>query len=216
MSKLWGGRFQKKLDKKAEEFSRSIQYDYKLAEFDIIGSLCQIEIIKKAKIITKKEYLLMRKGLDSLLKDLERGNLKIDLNAEDIHSVIQDALLKKIGKTALKLQTARSRNDQVAFDTKMFSLKSLYDLAIEASLLLKALKSSLTKNADLILPGFTHMQHAMPVSLENHFGAYEQMIKRDIEIVAEDVGGHVGRSVLFDMRDGSVVVRTINIGRKKY
>ncbi|MDD4203087.1 MAG: argininosuccinate lyase [Candidatus Omnitrophica bacterium] len=180
MTKLWGGRFAKKIDPKAESFSRSIQYDHKLAEFDILGSLCQIEIIKKANIITAKEYNLMKKGLNILLKDLENGKFDIDFNAEDIHSVVQDALLKKIGKTALKLHTARSRNDQVLFDTKMFSLKSLYDLVIEASYLIKSLKNTIQANKDLILPGFTHMQHAMPVSLENHFGAYQQMIKRDV------------------------------------
>jgi len=178
--KLWGGRFAKKINKEAEEFSRSIHYDHKLAEFDILGSLYQIEILLKAKLISKAEYKKMEKGLEDLYKDFTEGKFKIDLKAEDIHSVVQDALLKKIGKTALKLHTARSRNDQVAFDTKMFTIKSIYDVVVEASTLINALNELSKKYEKLIIPGFTHMQHAMPVSVTNHLGSYKQMIERDI------------------------------------
>jgi len=181
MTKLWGGRFQKKTNILVEQFSNSISFDCLLAQYDCIGSLKHIDVLKKAKLLTAAEHQKLSQGLKRILKSIETGAFTIDLSFEDIHSYIQHLLEKDkaVGKVALKLHTCRSRNDQVLFDTKLYCLTNI--LKTEKALigLLQALEKFAGKNADLVMPGYTHLQHAMPVSVSQVIMAYATMLERD-------------------------------------
>ncbi len=181
MSKLWGGRFSKKTHELVEEYSGSIHFDWILAEYDCIGSLKHIDVLKKARLLTAAEHKKLTVGLNRILTSIHNGTFRPNPTFEDIHSYIQHALEKdpKVGKTALKLHTCRSRNDQVLFDTKLFCLIHL--LKTERVLMgaIESLYSLAKKNSALIMPGYTHLQHAMPVAVKNVLEAYATMLERD-------------------------------------
>ncbi len=172
--KLWGGRFGKRIDPLAEEFTASIQFDHKLFEYDILGSLKHVEILKKSGILLAREASTITRGL----KSIKFNKLHASVH-EDVHSYIQDQLEKKIGGLSLKLHTARSRNDQVVFATKMYCRFQLQEACLEIDGFLGSISSVLTMNRDLVIPGFTHLQHAQPVYLKDHLNAYVQMLRRD-------------------------------------
>lgn len=177
--KLWGGRFKKSQDPEFEEFSSSIHFDYVLAKYDTLGSMAHAKMLGKCGIIPKKDAAVIVKGLSAILKKIKTGEFVYDFTAEDIHTNIQNALEEKIGKPALKLHTARSRNDQVALDTRMYckdKALELYDLVIG---LQNTLLNFAKKNKGVIVPGLTHMQHAQPVLLSTHIVAYVEMLERD-------------------------------------
>ena len=180
-SKMWGGRFSKKTNPLVEEFTRSIQFDKKLAEYDCIGSLAHIDILKKAGLLTPGEHKKLQSGLKGILSSIKKGSFKVNDSFEDIHSYIQSLLEKKSGKAALKLHTCRSRNDQVLFDTKLYSLKNISVSLNIFSGLIEKLNSVAKANAAVIMPGYTHLQHAMPVRLYDYLGAYAQMFSRDVK-----------------------------------
>lgn len=179
MGKMWGGRFNKKTDSLVEEFTKSIQFDQKLAEYDCVGSLAHIDVLKNAKLLTGKEHKELQSGLNTILSSIKKGTFKIDESFEDIHSYVQHLLEKKLGKAALKLHTCRSRNDQVALDTKLYCLKNLSITLDLVSQAIKKLVKLSRDNAQQIIPAYTHLQHAMPVSLSLHLDAYVQMFSRD-------------------------------------
>lgn len=177
--RLWGGRFTKSQDPEFEDFSCSMYFDYRLAKYDALGSLAHAKMLGKCGIIPKKDAGAIVKGLNAILKEIEAGKFIYDFTAEDIHTNIQNALEKKIGKPALKLHTARSRNDQVALDTRMYckdKAREIYDLV---SALQNSLLDFTKKNKDVIIPGLTHTQHAQPVLLSDHIEAYVWMLARD-------------------------------------
>lgn len=177
--KLWGGRFNKSQDPEFEEFSSSIKLDYRLAKYDCLASIAHAKMLGKCRIIPKSDAAAIVRGLNSILKQVQSGKFKYDLRAEDIHTNIQNLLEKRIGKAALKLHTARSRNDQVAVDTRMYCKEkatSIYDLIAG---LQKAIVDLGQKNADLVIPGLTHSQHAQPVVFAHHLLAYCEMLERD-------------------------------------
>src|SRR3989338_2800968 len=126
--KLWGTRFTKKTNTLVDKFTSSISFDKRLAKYDILGSIAHAKMLGKREIIPVRESSLIVKGLTSILKDLERGKFKFDYQSEDIHSNVQDLLLKKIGKAANKLHTGRSRNDQIAHDVKMYIKDEINEL----------------------------------------------------------------------------------------
>lgn len=179
--KLWGGRFKKEIDKSFFEFQKSIHYDYKLAKYDIYHSIIHVEVLKQAKILTLKEAKNLDKALHEILAQLEKGNFKPDLSCEDIHTDIQNKVEKKVGKLALKLHTLRSRNDQIAFDTKWYCEEESKTICS----LLKHLENSLVylsrKYAHFFIPGYTHTQRAQVVKFEGYLGAFVLMFKRDGE-----------------------------------
>jgi argininosuccinate lyase len=184
--KLWGGRFTKPTDKSVEEFTRSIQYDYKLAKYDVLGSVVHTEILGKAGYLKGPEVSKMQAAL---LK-IGNGKFSPDLSYEDVHSQIQGRLEKNIGDLALKLHTARSRNDQVVFATKVYCKDQLAQVAALGGSVIAALKSLAKANSDIIMPGFTHMQHAQPVYLKDYLGAYVMMLEAVIDkvnIAATDI-----------------------------
>lgn len=179
VKKLWGGRFSKGTHKLVEEFTNSIHFDQKLAKYDVIGSLAHITVLKKAHLLKAAEYQALKKALESILKTIENGSFKIDTSFEDIHSYIQHLVEKKAGKANLKLHTCRSRNDQVAFDVKAYTLENLYVTQKLVDDLTITLGNLANKNRDLVIPGFTHLQHAIPVSIVQYFNAYVEMLNRD-------------------------------------
>lgn len=177
--KLWGGRFTKKIDPFFEEFSSSIMTDYRLAKCDLIGSFIHVYVLAGARMLTASEFSRFKKALLSCLAQVKKGVFPYDFSSEDIHTNIHRVLTKKIGKLAEKLQTCRSRNDQVVFDTKLYCLIS----GVQLQDLLTAVRNSLydlaKKYADLVIPGYTHLQHAQPVQFKDYLGAYAAMFKKD-------------------------------------
>lgn len=172
--KLWGGRFSKKTDLLVEEFTKSIQYDQKLAYYDIIGSRLHIAILKDVGYLTQEEWSKLLEGLNAIETKVKAGT-----KYEDIHTYIQNELQKKVGDLALKLHTARSRNDQVVFSTKLYCKGELEGLKLDIYLLTNALAALAKKYDHIIIPGVTHLQHAQPVYLKDYLGVYIVMLERD-------------------------------------
>ncbi|NQT00294.1 MAG: argininosuccinate lyase [Candidatus Omnitrophica bacterium] len=179
MSKLWGSRFKKKTHPLVEKFTSSISYDYKLAKYDVLTSIAHAKMLGKTKIIPPKESAKIVTGLQSILRQVESGRFNFDKRAEDIHTNIQNALAKKIGSLAEKLHTARSRNDQVVTDLRMYAKEEIKHLQSKIKGAQLALVTLAKKNVEVIIPGFTHLQHAQPVSLAHHLLAYLEMLERD-------------------------------------
>jgi argininosuccinate lyase len=181
MTKLWGGRFNKKTNELVEKFSNSMHFDILLAQYDCIGSLAHIDVLKKAGLITAGEHTKLSAGLTRILKLIDDGKLKPNTKFEDIHSYVQHLLEtdKKVGKASLKLHTCRSRNDQVLFDTKLYCLMNILKTEKELIGIFQALEKLAKKNNDLIMPGYTHLQHAIPVKASHVLMAYATMLERD-------------------------------------
>src|SRR3989338_5119319 len=163
--KLWGTRFAKKTSALTDRFTSSISFDKRLAKYDILGSIAHAKMLGKQRIIPFKDAALIVKGLNSILKDVVSGKIKFDPQAEDIHSNIQSLLLKKIGRAADKLHTARSRNDQIALDVKMYIKDQISDMVELVTLLQKAILKFARGNSKVIIPGYTHLQLAQCVLL---------------------------------------------------
>lgn len=181
MTKLWGGRFSKPTNKLVEEFTKSIHFDQKLAIYDVMGSLIHIDILKKANLLSSKEHAALKTGLNGILASINNTTkpFKPDNSFEDIHSYMQNLLEKKVGRVAFKLQTCRSRNDQVVFDTKIYCLWNIITTLSELTKFTHSLLYLIGKSHDIKIPGYTHLQHAMPIKLSKYFNAYLAMFKRD-------------------------------------
>jgi len=177
--KLWGSRFAKKTNILADRFTSSISFDNRLVKYDILGSIAHAQMLGKQKIIPLKDAGLIVKGLNSILKEVKKGKFRFDPGAEDIHSNIQDILLKRIGEAANKLHTARSRNDQIALDIKMYLGEEIDDLQELLSLLQKSILKFAKGNSKVIIPGYTHLQVAQCVLLSHHLLAYIESLERD-------------------------------------
>lgn len=179
MSKLWGARFDKKSDPLADQFTFSISYDHRLAKYDVIGSIAHAQMLGKTGIIPKSDAVKIIAGLKKLLARIEAGKFKHDPKAEDIHTDIQNRLKSLIGKPADKLHTARSRNDQVVLDVKLYCLEHIQYLTFCLRNLQNSILSFAKQNADVIIPGYTHLQQAQVVLLAHHMLAYVEMLERD-------------------------------------
>ena len=185
MTKLWGGRFQKKTSAAVDDFHSSISFDCRLYRYDIEGSMAHAEMLGRAGIISSGEAGDIVAGLREVLNDIESGRADFSVEAEDIHMNIEQLLTAKIGAVAKKLHTARSRNDQVALDIRMF-LRDEIDQTVG---LIDGLRETLVEMAErhlyAIMPGYTHLQRAQPVTLAHHLMAYFQMFGRDRERLAD-------------------------------
>ncbi|MCM6845710.1 argininosuccinate lyase [Lactococcus lactis] len=181
VEKLWGGRFEASLDEQTEEFGASIKFEQRLAPFDLKGSLAHVKMLGETGIITTEESQKIAKGLKKVEEKLLNGQIEFKMENEDIHMNMESYLHQEIGPLAGKLHTARSRNDQVATDMHLY-LKSILEAVLEA---LKGLRETIVKLAvnqiDTIMPGYTHLQHAQPISFGQHLMAYYQMLTRDFE-----------------------------------
>lgn len=197
--KLWGARFSKPTNPLVEEFTKSIHFDYKLAKADIIGSLAHVLILGKARFLSNKEVIKLSQGLNSLWQNLNNSTYKIDPKSEDIHTDIQNKLEAKVGNVALKLHTARSRNDQVVFATKVYCKFNIKTTLENINGLMDAFNMLAGKYSQLIVPGFTHLQHAQPVYIKDYLGAYVQMLKRDavrLEFILKNIKVSLGAGAL--------------------
>ena len=185
MAKMWAGRTAGQTNAIADSFNSSIGFDQKLYKQDIEGSIAHASMLAKQEIITCNEADAIISALKVILQDIESGKLEIDPNAEDIHMFVEQVLTQRIGEAGKKLHTARSRNDQVALDLRLW----LRDYSDEVTALLKglikALKEKAEQNLEVIMPGYTHLQHAQPVLFSHHILAYAMMLLRDIGRIAD-------------------------------
>lgn len=179
--KLWGGRFEKETNKVAAEFQSSIRIDKRLYKEDILGSVAHTKTLIKCGILPMEEGIEIERVLFDILLGIENKSIKFDYEAEDIHSNIEALLTQRLGVIGKKVHTGRSRNDQVALDLRMYLLKET-DEIIKYLILLEQTIITLSKeNVNTILPGFTHLQKAQPITLAHHLMAYFQMFRRDVE-----------------------------------
>ena len=176
--KLWGGRFTKETDDLVFNFNESLSFDRKLYKQDITGSIAHAKMLGKQGIISDDEAKQIVKGLEGILNDLNSGALEFD-NSEDIHSFVEATLTERIGDAGKKLHTGRSRNDQVALDMKMYTKEEMLELKTLIKTLLASILKVMEENTETIMPGFTHLQKAQPITLAHHFGAYFEMFNRD-------------------------------------
>jgi len=179
--KMWGTRFTKKTSELADKFTSSISYDKKLARYDVLGSIAHAEMLGRSKIISTAEARLIIKGLNAILKEINNGIFRFDYNAEDIHTNITNSLRKKIGIAADRLHTARSRNDQIVLDVKMYCKDVIDELVNLIFYLQKSITKFADKNNKVIVPAYTHLQVAQCVLLSHHLLAYVEMLERDKE-----------------------------------
>lgn len=185
MSKLWGGRFEKGTDEAVEAFTASISIDVRLWEVDIRSSIAHARMLGKVGVLTPEEAESIITGLQALREEIASGTVAFEPKAEDIHSEIERLLTQRIGAVAGKLHTARSRNDQVATDTRLYLREEIDALCAQIRQLQDLLVNTAEQHLHTILPGFTHLQHAQPVSLAHHLMAYFWMLHRDRERLVE-------------------------------
>ena len=181
MDKMWAGRFSKALDKQADDFNSSIHFDSRMYKQDIVGSMTHAIMLRRQGIITDTEEKQIQKGLSSILEDIEKGSLEIDMNAEDIHMFVEAELTKRIGDAGKKLHTARSRNDQVALDIRMYLMAECDEIGGLLKDLIKAIRDLARKHKTTIMPGYTHLQRAQPITFAHHLLAYGMMFTRDFK-----------------------------------
>ncbi len=179
--KLWGGRFEGSLEAWVEEFGASIGFDYRLAPYDLRGSLAHVQMLDETGVIAPEEAKAIQKGLEELLADYEAGLIEFDVTNEDIHMNMEALLTEEIGPVAGKLHTARSRNDQVATDMHLYLKDQLQQIGDKLLHLRQILLDLAEEHVETIMPGYTHLQHAQPISFAHHLLAYYQMFSRDSE-----------------------------------
>ena len=185
--KLWGGRFEASLEEWVEEFDASIRFDQKLAKYDIQGSLAHVQMLGATGVISLEEAQSIQAGLEELLNDYEAGKLVFDIRNEDIHMNIESLLTEKIGSVAGKLHTARSRNDQVATDMHLYLKDTLFQVVDKLTNLRQTLVNLAQEHIETVMPGYTHLQHAQPISFAQHMLAYYNMFSRDSERFAFNI-----------------------------
>ncbi|SDB08739.1 argininosuccinate lyase [Eubacterium oxidoreducens] len=179
MAQLWGGRFTKETDQLVYAFNASISFDKKMYKQDITGSMAHVKMLGKQGILTEKEAKDLEDELQNILNELESGAIEIDDKYEDIHSFVEATLIDRLGDTGKKLHTGRSRNDQVALDMRMYVRSEVEQMDLLLKSLLETILRIMEENTQTIMPGFTHLQKAQPITLTHHFGAYFEMFKRD-------------------------------------
>lgn len=179
MAKLWEGRFGKETDAGVNSFNSSIFFDKTLIEEDITGSIAHAEMLGATGIIAAEDAELIVKGLNGILADIKSGILVIDEKAEDVHTFVESVLTERIGAAGKKLHTARSRNDQVALDTRIYVKKKIVSVKNKILRLIKTLVKTAEENIGIIMPGYTHLQRAQPVAFSHYMLAYVNMFMRD-------------------------------------
>lgn len=179
MAQLWGGRFTKDTDQLAYRFNASISFDRKMYREDILGSKAHVAMLAKQGILTEDEKTQIVQQLDMILADVESGRLVIDDTYEDIHSFVEANLIDRLGDAGKKLHTGRSRNDQVALDMRLYTREEIKETDVLLKQLLETILRLMKEHIDTVMPGFTHLQKAQPITLAHHLGAYFEMFRRD-------------------------------------
>ena len=207
--KLWGGRFTKQTNSAVDDFHSSIRFDQRLYVQDIRGSIAHANMLAKQNIISIDDAEKIILGLDVIKKDIQAGKIEFDISAEDIHMNIEKLLTERIGEPAKRLHTARSRNDQVAVDVKMYTKEIALKSKNELADLIKVLINIAQDNLETIMPGYTHLQKAQPISLAFHMMAYVEMFRRDIQ----RLGNVVEACSSMPLGSGALAGVTYNIDR---
>ena len=177
---MWAGRFAKALDSKADDFNSSIRFDHKMYRQDIMGSVAHANMLSKQGIISAQDRDAIVGGLTDILADLDSGELDFDMSCEDIHMFVEAELTRRIGDAGKRLHTARSRNDQVALDVRMYLRDRTQDIRRLLVELIGEITAKAEENKAVIVPGYTHLQRAQPITFGHHLMAYAMMLLRDI------------------------------------
>lgn len=181
MAMMWAGRFSKEVDSKVNAFNSSISFDARMYKQDIEGSIAHATMLGEQGIISVSDSMELIGGLKEILSDIESGKLEIDPCAEDIHMFIEAELTRRLGDVGKRLHTSRSRNDQVALDIRLYLRDEIAEIKKLISELVETLCNIAEKNTDTIMPGYTHLQRAQPITFGHHLMAYAQMLLRDID-----------------------------------
>ena len=179
MDKMWAGRFTKPSDKLADDFNSSLPFDCRMYRQDIQGSMAHAAMLGAQGIITKEDSDAIIAGLEGILKDLDSGELEFDYSCEDIHMFVEQVLTQRIGDTGKRLHTARSRNDQVAVDLRMYLRDDCDLLSAQIRELIAAVAEQAESHKETILPGYTHLQRAQPIVFAHHLAAYGMMLAQE-------------------------------------
>ncbi|MBQ2792668.1 MAG: argininosuccinate lyase, partial [Oscillospiraceae bacterium] len=182
---LWAGRFQKEIDKQVNDFNSSISFDCRMYPQDIKGSIAHATMLAQQGIITQQDKTAIIEGLTGILADIDSGALAFDPNAEDIHMFVEAELTERIGDAGKRLHTARSRNDQVALDMKLYFHDEIEAIKPLVKQLIEMLLSKAEENLDTVMPGYTHLQRGQPTTFAHHLMAYVEMFLRDLERLAD-------------------------------
>lgn len=185
MEKLWTGRFKKPINEIADEFNSSIKFDSRMIKQDILGSVAHAKMLGKQSIIPQNEADLIADTLGEILADIEQGKLEIDFSCEDVHMFVEQELTKRLGDVGKKLHTARSRNDQVALDLRLYLREQTEEIISLIKENIEAILSLAQDNTDAVMPGYTHLQRAQPISFAHHILAYASMLLRDADRLAD-------------------------------
>lgn len=184
---LWAGRFSKEVDETVNAFNSSIAFDARMYEQDIRGSIAHATMLGKCGIIEVSESEMIIKGLKEILSDIQNGTLEFDPNAEDIHMFVEAELTNRLGATGKRLHTARSRNDQVALDIRLYLRDEMQNVQKLILKLANTICDIAEQHTETIMPGYTHLQRAQPITFAHHLLAYAQMLKRDYERIEDAV-----------------------------
>ena len=185
MAKMWAGRTDGKVEKIADDFNSSIRFDSRMYKQDITGSMAHAAMLAAKNIITEADADALIAGLETILSDIDSGKLPIDMECEDIHMFVEQVLTERLGDVGKKLHTARSRNDQVALDIRMYLRDEIAQIAELVTALIAAVTDKAEQYADAIMPGYTHLQRAQPITFGHHLMAYAMMLLRDLDRLSD-------------------------------
>ena len=185
MAKMWAGRTDGATEKIADDFNSSIRFDSRMYREDIKGSMVHAAMLAQQNIIAQADADTLIAGLEEILQDLDSGKLSIDMECEDIHMFVEQVLTERLGDVGKKLHTARSRNDQVALDVRMYLRNEIDEITALVKDLIVAVTDKAEENKDAIMPGYTHLQRAQPITFGHHMMAYAMMLLRDLGRLAD-------------------------------
>lgn len=208
---MWAGRFTKEIDETVNAFNSSIAFDGRMYRHDIQGSIAHATMLGDCGIISEEDSLTIIKGLKEILADIESGKLEMDMTAEDIHMFIEAELTKRYGDVGKRLHTSRSRNDQVALDIRLYLRDEIGEVKKLAVKLVETLCNLASRHLNTIMPGYTHLQRAQPITFAHHLMAYAQMLLRDIDRL-NDTGKRMNRCPL---GSGALAGTTYPINRQE-
>ncbi len=208
--KPWSGRFSRETEDEVEEFTESISVDKRLYKYDIEGSKAHARMLHRIGVLNRRELNLLLKGLEEIRKEIESGKFLFTVELEDIHMNIERRLIEKIGPVGEKLHTGRSRNDQVVLDMRLYMRDVIHDMAEKISNLQDALIEKARAHMDVIMPGFTHLQHAQPIIFSHHLLAYWEMLDRDKERLEDSLK----RVNILPLGSGALAGTSYNIDRR--
>lgn len=177
---LWGGRFESKTDDSVFALSRSVQFDWRLAPYDLVSSIAHVRVLKSGKLIDAKTAAKLDRALKELLKEVKSGVFKPNASDEDVHSALERGLIEKLGELGGSIRAGRSRNDQVATDFRLYLLDHMLEIALQVTKLSKAILAKSSEYVDAVAPGFTHLQHAQPVSFGHELAKHSCALERDL------------------------------------